>query len=808
MDPYASGLHNLEILKDAHPSPTNSNEATTRLRLIDRLILDCLGWNPEDLVLEEHHDGEYVDYAIGTRAKSLIVEAKKEGIHFTLPPGVAGRRQVEIETLLTTTDTSKAIQQVLGYCQKRGVPIAVLANGHQLIAFFASRQDGVPPLKGRALIFSSIQEMCEDFSILWSHLSKEGIATRNLQRALLGKNPIALSPEKLSDRIPGYPGFRPRTQLETDLKIIGGLFIQDLEDEEEVEDQFLEECYCSSGALSQYALVSKEILRARYASVKREHPGQVESAYTKKGVNPALTTHAMSQALSRRPIVILGDVGVGKTIFLRHLIRIDAKDILAGSLVLYVDFGREPALASNLEDFVAKRLSDQLRDTYNINIRERNFVRAVYNRDINQFKQEPAGYLEEDDPAEFRRRELAMLEARVNDGPAHLRRSLEHIRGTSKRSPLVILDNIDQRPKDFQERVFLIGQSLAETWPGTVFISLRPSTFFESRSSGSLAAYQPRMFTIAPARTEQVILKRLIFARAKVEEAREGDVFPHGLSIDSSDLSAYMDVLIKAFESNDDLKVLIDNLSGGNLRTALMFLYAFIGSGYVSTQRVLEVAERGGLYSVPMHEFLRAIIFGDHEHFQPSASAICNLFDISENDGREHFLLPNILAHVQRLGESAGRDGFVPIDEVYDFTQGLGFSQEQTGNQLQRGLAKRLLESSSGESASAPCRVTTNGSYTYRSLVQRFVYIDAMIVDTPIVDAGFRRRIQDATSIFDRLDRACIFKEYLDSEWARFEAGATDLSFRWDLTSEALDRDLSDARYRAERARSKRESHE
>lgn len=808
MDPYATALHNLETLKDAYSNPADRNEATTRIQLIDRLLLDCLGWTPEDLTLEEHYDGEYVDYAIGKRAKALIVEAKREGIHFTVPAGVAGRRHVEITTLLTALDTRKAINQVIGYCQKRGVPIAVLANGHQIIAFFASRQDSVPPLEGRALLFSSLQEMCDDFSTLWSLLSKEGIATRNLQRALLGRRPIALSPEKLSDRIQGYPGFRPRTQLETDLKIIGGLFIQDLEDEEEVEDQFLEKCYCSSGALSQYALVSKEILRARYASVKKEHPGQVESAYTKKGVNPALTTHAMSKALSRRPIIILGDVGVGKTIFLKHLIRIDAKDILQGSLVLYVDFGREPALASNLEEFVAKRLTDQLRDTYDINIRERRFVRAAYNREINQFKQEVAGYLEDEDPAEFRRRELAMLEKHINDGPAHLRRSLEHIRGTSQRSPLVILDNIDQRPKEFQERVFLIGQSLAETWPGTVFISLRPTTFFESRSSGSLAAYQPRMFTIAPARTDQVILKRLLFARTKIDEASVENVFPHGLSIDSSDLSAYMDVLIRAFETNDELKELIDNLSGGNLRTALMFLYAFVGSGYVSTKRVLEVADRGGLYSVPMHEFLRAIIFGDHEHFQPNASAICNLFDVSENDGREHFLLASVLAHVQRLGESAGRDGFVPLDEIYDFTQGLGFSQEQTGKQLERALAKRLLESSSGESNSAPCRVTTNGSYTYRNLIQRFVYVDAMIVDTPIIDAGFRRQIQNVTTIFDRLDRACIFREYLDNEWKRFEAGANDLSFRWDVASEALRRDINDARYRAERARSKREGNE
>ncbi|MGW0810792.1 hypothetical protein [Nonomuraea sp. NPDC002799] len=805
MDPYVYGRSQLEEILKEHSSPTGLNEATTRIQVIDRLLIGCLAWKPEDIRGEEHHDGEYVDYAMGTPATSLIVEAKKEGIHFNLPPGVAGR-QVHLSSLRADPVTRSAIQQVLGYCQKRGVPIAVLSNGHQLIAFFASRQDGVPPLEGRALLFSSLEEMHEDFPTLWSHLSKEGITTRNLQRALLGKTPRALSPDKLSNRIRGYPGFRPRTQLETDLNILGSLFIQDLEDEEAVEQDFLRECYCTSGALSQYALVSKEILRARYSPLQREHSGHVAPTHTKKGINATLTSDITNRALSRRPIILLGDVGVGKTMFLRHLINIDAGDILKDSLILYVNFGKEPALASDLESFVARKIGDQLRDTYQINIRAGNFVRAVYNGEINRFKQEIYGYLEEDSPSEYRRRELSMLEEHLQSASTHLRRSLDHIKGTAGRSPLFILDNIDQRPKDFQERVFLIGQSLAETWPGTVFISLRPSTFHESRTSGSLAAYQPRVFTISPARTDQVIARRLLFARRQVETAGIVGAFPVGMAIDANDLRTYMDVLLEAFSRNEELKELIDNLSGSNLRLALNFLYTFIGSGYVSTQRVLEVAQRGDLYNVPMHEFIRAIIFGDQEYFEPRTSSICNLYDISENDGREHFLLGNMLGHVQRLGEMAGQDGFVPVEEIFGFTQGLGFSQEQTGAQLERAMGKRLLQPITDDSRDGPFRITTAGSYTYSSLARKFVYVDAMIVDTPIVDVRYSRDILDVNTIFDRLDRAEIFRAYLDHQWTFLEDLGVDTPFRWDIVSSDLQRDIDNAREKAERARAKRTS--
>jgi hypothetical protein len=134
---------------------------------------------------------------------------------------------------------------------------------------------------------------------------------------------------------------------------------------------------------------------------------------------------------------------------------------------------------------------------------------------------------------------------------------------------------------------------------------------------------------------------------------------------------------------------LIDNLSGDNTRTALTFLYTFIGGDYVSTQRVLNVAQAGRRYVVPMHEFIRATVFGQHDYYDPTASAICNVFDLTTDDGREHFRLLNLLAYIQRSGEAAGSKGFVKPSDVYTFGQALGFSPEQIGAQLSRAIECR-----------------------------------------------------------------------------------------------------------------------
>lgn len=775
------------------------NEATTRLRVIDRLLMDCLGWAPTEIEAETHYAGEYVDYAIGAPSVEMILEAKKEGIYFTLPEGISGRRVIDLSTAIVDGPTKAAVAQVTRYCQDRGVPIGIICNGHQLLAFYASRQDGVPPMKGRCLCFSSLDEMLSDFPTFWNHLSRDGVAARNLQRALFGRTFKALAPGKLSDRVANYPGFRPRTALETDLKILGGLFIQDLENEPKVSDDFLNECYVRSGALSQYALVSREILQARYDSLPQTTDVEIEPARTKRGSPSHLSSDIMAAAMSRRPLILIGDVGVGKSMFLRHFIRVDAHEVLGKSLVFYIDFGKEPALAPNLESHVALKLTEQLQDDYGVDVYEQRFVRAVYNKEINAFKRGIYSPLHDSDPVEFKRQEINMLQGLITERSEHLRRSLEHIRATQRRASVIVLDNIDQRPSEFQERVFLIAQSLAETWPATVFVSLRPSTFYESRSTGSLAAYQLRVFTITPTRCDDVISRRLLFARRQLDLAEESGVFPQNLSLSGKDMQSYLDVLIKAFSKDENLKILIENLSGGNLRLAMTFLSSFVGSGYVSTQRILDAAAVGDIYNIPIHEFLRSIIFGDYDYYDPRASEICNLFDITSDDGREHFLLSLMLAHVQRLGETAGGDGFVDVSELYDLAQGLGFLQEQVGPHIQRALAKRLLEAPQGRGAGGPLRITTVGSYMYKSMIRQFSYVDAMIVDTPVVDVQVRTRIGDAKTISDRLSRAVIFRNYLDGQWGLLQLPEGERAFDWLDSSEALARDIGNARYRAER---------
>ena len=226
------------------PADTDRNEATTRLHLIDTLLIDVLGWPKEEIEAEEAFGGEYVDYSLGRPATRMIIEAKREGSYFTVPVGITSL----IHRLPSLTEGKEgralkaAAEQVAGYCARRGVQLAAVCNGTQIVAFLGVRTDATPPLEGVALVFTSLSAMRENFSELWANLSRPGVEARNLHVTLReGEAPTV--PPPLSAQIPNYPGYKRRNDIQTGLQILAELFLEDITRDPALEEEFLKSTY-------------------------------------------------------------------------------------------------------------------------------------------------------------------------------------------------------------------------------------------------------------------------------------------------------------------------------------------------------------------------------------------------------------------------------------------------------------------------------------------------------------------------------------------------------------------------------------
>ena len=779
---YESGKGSLKGLCSWYTDhEANRNEATTRLHLIDELLFQVLGWDKRaDCIVEERLDNTYTDYELLCPRRTVIVEAKREGIYFEIPSGISNK-QYNIKTLAgDVPKLGDAIHQAALYCQHRGAPFGVVTNGYQLIAFIGSRQDGLPPEDGRAIVFNSLDDMYDNFALLWASLSKSGVIEKNLFKKLVGTD-VPIIPKKLSENIVGYPGIKNRNIIQTDLHILADLVFEDIVSARELEDQFLHDCYCQSGALSQYALISKDLLFKRYISLfpPLDDGPTLVPATTKDGISDDL----IAESFSKRPILILGDVGVGKTMFFRYFIKIYAHDVFKDALVIYIDFGTQAAFTKDVNDFVADEVAHQLQQDYNTNIYERSFVFAVYHIELQQFEKGIYGGLRVINPNAYQEKQIEFLDQKIKNKEHFLRDCLKHISDGRRKQIVLFLDNADQRSDKIQQEVFVLAQAMATHWPVSVFLALRPETFQRSKASGSLSAYHLKAFSISPPRIDRVLEKRLRFGLSISSGKLKVTSLPPGISVDFQKVGIFLSIVLDSMKCSDEIIECLDNMSGGNVRLALEFVKRLIGSGHINTKKILDIYNRSGSYFIRLHEFLRSIVFGDAIYYDTGSSPIENVFDVESLDRSEHFLSLILLQFVSLEAKTSLKHGFVDVGKIYDVAQGLGYSVPQIDRSLSRLWKKKLLETAGrvkpvGEDiAASSLRITTIGAYHLKRLPTMFVYYDAIVTDTPILEEAFRIRIHDVADIDERLERGSIFLDYLDGCFKNLDAQRTGLDW-------------------------------
>jgi len=770
------------------------NEADTRFKFIDKILTECLNWETNDISNEDVKDNHYADYKLKLFRPIAVWEAKKTGNYFELPVGT-NKLILPLKSICRDNpEIKKALLQVSGYCHERGIQIGVVANGWQIIAFIANRNDSIAPLDGDGLVVPSLDVFIANYKEIWNCLSKNGFQENYLSQKLIGGNEEQLPP-KLSSTISDYPGIKNRNPFQVELEILSDLVLEDVIKDKSIEKDFLSDCYCKSGSLSQYSVLSKQILSTRYNYLfeSNDKKATLEQIANKKGISGELL-ELFANSLSKRPILLIGDVGVGKSTFIDNLLLVEAPHVFEKSITFKIDLGSKAIISMDVRTSIIKIIKDQLLNIYGIDINDDDFVRHAYFSELGNFKKSVVvKRLYDIDMGKAIEKEIEFLTSLVQDEITHIKKSLEHICKNQKKQIIVFIDNCDQRNDIDQETAFLIAQEFASDWPVIAFLCLRPETFHRTKKKeGALSGYHPKAFTIAPPRIDDVINKRLTFA----QKITSGEIKLSNLQNKTS--FSKLDELIQCFkeslENNHELYKFFENVSNGNIRKAIELIKKFFGSGHVDTEKILRIIESNGSYLVPVHEVLRSVIFGDNIYYNSFNSEIINLLDVRSNDKKDHFTIPIILGILNDISVNNRNEGFLEINELYSYMQGHGYIPTSVDLALNLMYSKGLFETSekgnalNTENSNLMIRATGTGLYHLNHLLNSFTYIDAIIVDTPIFDVTKRGKIINSLEIGKRLDRANIFTEYLNEIWE--ENNFKNTHFIWPQKSTELQQDI------------------
>lgn len=770
-----------KLIQEFSPLGALSNEAQTRFSFIDKLLEECLGWPRLEIKVEVYEDQGRTDYECG-QPRALIVEAKKSKVTFKFPPK-KGRQKILLSSLMEFDDEVKAaIVQVQEYGSKRGVGPVAVSNGPQLIVFLATNLDGKTPLKGSALVFDGYEELLGSFSVLYEVLSKEGVLEKRMQ-TLLGDGIPTTLPQKISANCLNYFSHKHSSEFQESLKNAASIVIEDLGRTTELERHFLESCYCESGPLTQYSLVGKNLVAARYAALfpAGEVGSRVQPINPKRGNSKAepFTEQVLQEALARRPVVLVGDVGVGKTTFLKHLMLVSGKDVFSKAISIYFDLGTKGALSTTTKDAFLDQIESTLRDDLGINLSSKLLIEELYKRELKDYDEGFNSDLKELDPARFLAERIALIRKLSDKRETHLRLVLEHTVRAKKCQSVIIIDNADQRNFAVQQEAFLIAQELADSWNSLVFLALRPQTFHASKRTGALSAYPTKIFVIPPPKLEDAIQKRLEFS-LKMAEGQIPLKNYGGVTLHIDSLAKLITSLLRSLVKNRELYEFIVNVSGGNVRLAVELVSKYLGSPNVESEKIVKIIAEQGSYDVSLHEFTKAALLSEYSHFQEESSSATNVFSLIYRDKREHFLSLMILGYLSWDGaQTLQTDGFVSLKTLIDEMQANGFAPEQTTSNLQKLVRRKLLETTerrlleTGDDVKErglpeAFRVTTVGAYHLKKWVSEFSHLESMAFDTNILDDEIRNRLLvDVNDIRlqARYRRASDFREYLDQVW-------------------------------------------
>ena len=164
----------LQELRAPDGVPPLDTEQDARIHLIDRILIEVLGWDRSGIRTETHVESGYTDYLLSVDSRTrIVVEAKRAEklLVDTRQPGMSWYK-VNGAALKSAQD---GLEQAKRYCSDTAALFSALTTGFEWIGYWAIRTDGIPPTDGKAAVFPDLNAVEKEFATFYDLFSPEGI---------------------------------------------------------------------------------------------------------------------------------------------------------------------------------------------------------------------------------------------------------------------------------------------------------------------------------------------------------------------------------------------------------------------------------------------------------------------------------------------------------------------------------------------------------------------------------------------------------------------------------------------------------
>jgi GTPase SAR1 family protein len=665
-------------------------EEDTRLKVLDRILVEVLGWSYEDIYTEAPSEGGFIDYKITINGRArLIIEAKKDARDFGFagrPPGKAYKINGPV---FSNKNAQEGIQQAIRYCGQKNAELACVTNGREWIVFRGSRLgDGRDSVEGMAFIFTSIEDVLKKFSLFFDLLDYEAV-NRYKYKAFFQEA------EGVEVRRSGFSKSVRRIEsknliqtdaLYRDLDKVMSSFFQRLSNDNDSE--MLSNCF----------VVTKESRDAdsRLARISEDLLGKIRTLETDNGSELNILIERVKKTRKNEFILLIGTKGAGKSTFIERFFRdVIRRELLEGCIIAKINLADNDGSEETLTAWLDQKLLEILEKAiYKGSAPTFDELQGLFFDDYQRWSEGAYKFLYETNKDQFKIKFGEHIENRRENRPnEYIKRLVADIVKNRRKIPCIIFDNADHFPIETQERIFQYARSIYESEICLIIMPITDKTSWQITKEGPLRSFECQSLFLPTPSAETVIRKRVEFLQIRLDQEKaqpgRGYFLDRGINLSLDNLNGFAFAIQNVFLKDTDIANWVNSLSNANIRRALEITKNVITSPHIPVKDLVQSFVDNSSLSVPRNQIKSAFIKGKYDIYPNNIdqSPIRNIFELNEELLSSPILGLRILTLLKDAKLMRPDDPYMPLDQIIEY-----FNAMQISNQYTISWLKYFLE--------------------------------------------------------------------------------------------------------------------
>jgi len=717
-------------------------EQDARLHIIDRILIEVLGWDRQGIQTEPHTESGYIDYLLSAGGRNrLVVEAKRISklLIDTRQPRMSWYK-VSGPALRSATE---GLEQAKRYCTDTAVLFSALTTGFEWIGFWAVRTDGLPPKEGKAVVFPDFKAIQQNFAIFYDLFSPEGMLANLYQVHVHEAEGLQVSQNEILEAVTDLSERRllQKAPLLRDLEGIYRNFFSTISGED---PDMLAKCFVESkesrAADESLEKITNNLLN-RIDVVNSQEGGELQDE-----IRSAI------ELKKGEFVLIIGNKGAGKSTFIDRFFRLVLdKQLRDNCLVLRVDLANSDGNQATISDWLIDKLKTELElNLFKDGYPDYDDLQGVFFSEYRRWSDGEYKPLYQRDKDAFKEKFGELISNLiVNQPQEYVKKLLKNSIASRKLMPCIVFDNTDHFPQSFQEAVFQFAQSIYRECFSFIICPITDRTVWQLSKSGPFQSYDHRDFYLPVPSTKEVLTKRVEFIKLKTQEDPETSreyFTKKGIRLSISDVTAFALSVEDIFVNEDYVGRMVGWIANFDIRRGLQIAQRIITSPIIDISELVKAYAVGQRFRPQRLSIKKALLLGDYNHFyQQDSNFILNLFEVNSNAVTSPLLRLSVL----RLLTDVYSETLEPekiyrsVEDILNYFEPTTVSRTVVKENLKTLLDYRLIEPYDPTDVdiyeSQRVKITHCGRIHYEFITddREGVYMSEMALMTPVVSQEY-----------------------------------------------------------------------